>query len=325
MNYTFVNLAEDVLKAASEPLTYGEIWAEGVEKGLDKKVGSKGLTPWASLSAYLGTEVLHNGSKAKFIRVGSRPYRYFLRSRENEVGQLSVLNEKAIVESPPEKIPYLEKDLHPLIAYLAATNPDFFGETCIYTKTIAHQKTRGSRASRELREWLHPDMVGVYFPFGDLEENVIKLSQSLNSESIQVFSFELKRKINRGNYREYFFQAVSNSSWAHKGYLVAAEIAGDDELHRELRRLTNAFGIGIIDLNVKNIDSARVLFEATTKNQIDWDTVDKLCRVNKDFDAFIKRLNTDIGANQAHESEYDKIIEDPIKYIQEKLNIKIIE
>jgi hypothetical protein len=35
---------------------------------------------------------------------------------------------------------------------------------------------------------------------------------------------------NRSNVRECFFQAVSNSSWANFGYLVAAEIEGQDTL-----------------------------------------------------------------------------------------------
>ncbi len=33
-----------------------------------------------------------------------------------------------------------------------------------------------------------------------------------------------KKIINRSNLRESFFQALSNSSWAHYGYLVAADL-----------------------------------------------------------------------------------------------------
>jgi len=47
------------------------------------------------------------------------------------------------------------------------------------------------------------------------------------------------------------FQAVSNSSWANFGYLVAAEIGGTDTL-KELRMLFAARGIGFIKLDVDN-------------------------------------------------------------------------
>lgn len=322
MTYSFLKLAEDVLKVASHPLTYKEIWEQAKQDGLDLKVGSKGATPWISLSAYLSTQILHNPN-SKFIRVGTRPQRYFLRSREQEISPkyLGVVQSE---DMPADKTPtsYLEQDLHPLLAYFVANSPNFSGGKMIYMKTVDHHKSIGSD---KLTKWLHPDMVGVYFPFVDFKKEVIKLGKSLGWDSIQVFSFELKRTINSNNYREYFFQAVSNSSWAHEGYLVAAEISDDDEFRRELGRLTNAFGIGIIHLNIKDIHSSSILFDATSRNQIDWDTVDKLCKVNKDFDSFIERLNIDIDTNHIHKSEYDKIIEEPVKHIQEKLKVETVE
>lgn len=51
---TFVELAEDVLKTAERPLTYKEIWEIAISKGLDKKVGSKGKTPYV----YFGSKNL---------------------------------------------------------------------------------------------------------------------------------------------------------------------------------------------------------------------------------------------------------------------------
>jgi hypothetical protein len=63
-----------------------------------------------------------------------------------------------------------------------------------------------------------------------------------------VFSFELKKSLSFGNLREAFFQAVSNSSWANEGYLVAAEISQDEDFLSELRRLSSSFGIGVVQL-----------------------------------------------------------------------------
>nr|WP_288977411.1 hypothetical protein [uncultured Blautia sp.] len=45
---------------------------------------------------------------------------------------------------------------------------------------------------------------------------------------------------------------MSNSSWAHEGYLVALKISEEPELMDELRRLNNAFGIGVIRLDAEH-------------------------------------------------------------------------
>ena len=320
--YTFVHLIHDVLKSAHAPLTTREIWEKAKEAELDQKLGSKGLTPWATVGATISSDIIHNRDQSDFIKRGN-PQRYFLKSREHEItGETSQveLNHKPV----EEKSTYSEKDLHSLLAYFTATNEAFFGDKVVYTKTITHQKTRTKRKSNSLNEWLHPDMVGAYFPFDNLSEDVIKLSQRLNSDLVRLFSFELKKSIDKSNYRECFFQAVSNSSWAHEGYLVAAKISEDDELRRELGRLNNAFGIGIIHLNVYDIDSSRVLFESKNKSELDWETIGKL-HANKDFSSFIGRLNIDINSNRVHTSEYDSIISNPSEYIKTKLKVKTVE
>lgn len=43
---TFLELAEEVLKTAKEPLTLKQIWEIAISQELDKKVGSKGKTLW---------------------------------------------------------------------------------------------------------------------------------------------------------------------------------------------------------------------------------------------------------------------------------------
>ena len=66
------------------------------------------------------------------------------------------------------------------------------------------------------------------------------------------------------NYRESFFQAVSNSSWANEGYLVAAEIIQDDELLSELECLSIAFGI--IQLDITDIDALNIVTTQSTSS-----------------------------------------------------------
>jgi len=76
MNYSFLDLAYDVLKQTAKPLTYQEIWQAGQEKGLTAKVETAGKTPWQTLGARLYVDVRDNDA-SKFIPVGKRPTRFF--------------------------------------------------------------------------------------------------------------------------------------------------------------------------------------------------------------------------------------------------------
>lgn len=326
MAYHFLDLAYDVLKDASGPLTHGEIWKEAVNCGLAEKVSTKGKTPWASLGSMLSVDVrLNTGSK--FATAGKYPQKYFLKSREQEISETSpavVMEEDA---PATEKTSYHEQDLHPLLTYFVHSSLNFHGEKRVYSKTIAHQKSKkkfDTSNEKVLSKWLHPDMVGAYFPFKDLEKEVIDLGKFLSANSTQIFSFELKKSIDTNNYRECFFQAVSNSSWANEGYLVATKVSEDEELHGELARLTNAFGIGIIQLNVDDIDSSHILFQAENKSDLDWGTIDKLCNLNPDFRKFVDCLNASFRADKVFDNACDEVKprDDLMHYIQNKLGVK---
>lgn len=318
--YKFINLAEDVLNDAPAPLDHRQIWSQAQARQLDVRVGTRGKTPWHNVRSAINANIDDFGDQSKFVRVGQHPRRYFLRRRLPEIAEEST-SQSAGDAVPTQEFPYREKHLHSLLAYWAYNNGDFFDERKICTKTISHSKSH----SKGLREWLHPDMVGVYFPFDDMNQDVVKLSHSLNSsEIVRLFSFELKRAIDRRNYRECFFQAVSNSSWAHEGYLVSAEIAENEELYSELGRLSNAFRIGVIRLDVRDINASTVLFRATERSTLDWDTINKLSD-NTDFESFIKGVSTAIGAGKVYAAEYDTVEKDINAYIRETCNVEPVE
>ena len=317
MTYSFLDLAEEVLKSASAPMTYQQIWEEAKTKRLGHKVKTRGKTPWQTLGARLYVDVRDNPN-SRFVKVGRRPARFFLKSRESDISdELLQRIEVEEAKTPPSKTSYRERDLHPLLAYFVYANPTFSKGRRIFTKTIFHEKSK----HRGYNEWIHPDMVGVYFPMEDWNPKTIEFSKLLDNTAIRLFSFEIKRTLNKGNYRESFFQAVSNSSWAHEGYLVTADITQDDELLAELERLSASFGIGIIHLRLLDFDSSSVLFPARSRDILDWETVNKLCDQNRDFAKFIEDVKIDFNASRIHPSEYDKIIKDPMQYIIERLKI----
>lgn len=312
--YTFLDFAEEILKEAKKPLTYQEIWATGLDKGLAEKLASLGKTPWQTLGARLFVDIRDNPN-THLIKVGKNPARFFLAARKSELTDEDLRDTATSKVVPTKKeigFSFHERQLHPLLAYFAFTNAAFNHGKQIYTKTIFHEKSKHN----SLSEWVHPDMVGFYSPIDDWNGKLLEFNKATDKTAIRLFSFELKKQIDRSNYREYFFQAVSNSSWAHEGYLVACYIQQQDDLLSELERLSTSFGIGIIFLDLEDIDSSTVLFPAKSKDYLDWETMNKLCEQNPDFETFIDDVQRDYAGKKIHPSEYDTITNDPEEYIK---------
>ena len=166
---------------------------------------------------------------------------------------------------------------------------------------------------------MHPDIVGVYFPFDDYKDATIALIDTFSECAIKLYSFEMKIKITLADLREYYFQAVSNSSWANEGYLAALEYEDGDDLLDEMRRLSAAFGIGFIQLNAENIEQSEILVPAAAKTTIDWAMVNRLAEDNSDFQDFINSINEDNKVKKV-KSKYDETLSptDLQAYIQKK-------
>ncbi|MDM7321750.1 MAG: HrgA protein, partial [Gammaproteobacteria bacterium] len=126
----------------------------------------------------------------------------------------------------------------------------------------------------------------------------------------KLWSFEVKRLIHRSNVREYFFQAVSNSSWANFGYLVAAEISGFDTL-KELRLLYAAHGIGLIKLDIDKPTDSQVLIPARERDKIDWGMVNRLAAENRDFLEYVKLVKQFYQTGEARPADWDSPVDTP--------------
>lgn len=72
MKYSFLNLAEDVLKSTKRPMDYREIWDEGVKLGVSSKISTSGKTPWATLGAKIYVDIRDNPNTV-FEKVSTRP------------------------------------------------------------------------------------------------------------------------------------------------------------------------------------------------------------------------------------------------------------
>lgn len=312
MSYSYLQLACDVLERASKPLTYQEIWKTAEENSLAQRIQTDGKTPWQTLGSRLYVEVRDN-ENSKIMKVGSRPARFFLRKRKNELTSDTLQKlEKEEAHKQEKPSGFKEHDLHPLLTYFAYANPAFNRGKSIYSRTIRHE--RSTRPG--YNEWNYPDMVGFYMPLDDWRPNVIELNRLSDNNSLKLFSFELKRSLSKSNYRESFFQAVSNSSWAHEGYLVAASIVQDDDFLAELERLASSFGIGIIHLKPDDIDASEIVYPARINESLDWETINKLCEQNSDFEKFLLDVKIDFESRRIHKSEYDEVLQDIDAYIE---------
>lgn len=298
---TFKEIAEKVIRDEKRPLTANEIWDIAEKKGYSESK-NRGKTPWNTISAHIYVDMRDN-KKSPFIKSGTMPRKFFLKDLINNEEDKRKIN--AIIENQEKKtevnfLKYKEIDLHPFLTYYADV---FMG---IYTKTVNHQKSKKNVYS----QWLHPDIVGVRFPFDDLENNeTIEFAKEIASIPIKLYSFEIKIKLDFSNIRESFFQTVSNSSWANESYLVASEINDSNDFSLELERLSYSFGIGIIKLNIHDPDSSEVLYPAKYRNELDWATISKLAEINEDFRDFLKSAKDSIKINQAMNDYYDKVFE----------------
>lgn len=191
-----------------------------------------------------------------------------------------------------------ERDLHPFLTYFAYNEMG-----SIYTKTIRHE--RGGR--KKPAQWMYPDLVGVDFRIDEWNEDILKFSKVIGSVHVNLYSFEVKKELKLSNLREFFFQTVSNSSWANEGYLVAADIDEETKFLSELERLSTSFGIGVIELDLQDPDSSYIHHTPEYKEYLDWETINKLFESNPDFRNFIKRVTNDVSNDEIIREKYDKV------------------
>ena len=295
----FIQLAEKIIKEENKPLSPSEIWEIGVQKGYDKQINSMSkIPPWRAIAIRIYDDIRDNPDtifeKLKLIK----PVKFYLKTLQPNY-DIAKIEKEQEADIAKKDTGYNERDLHKFLSYYVYTYK------YIYTKTIFHE----SSSKKKYSQWLHPDIVGVYFPLDQWEPEILDISKDVGNLVIKLYSFELKKYLGFSNLRESYFQAVSNSSWANEGYLVAAEIDHDDEFMDEIKRLSNSFGIGLIKLDINDPDSSEILYPARQKEMIDIETMNKISQMNPDFREFLKRIKIDLNSKEIRKEKYDKVID----------------
>ncbi len=263
----------------------------------------KGLTPIATVNALMWDFIKKGDNRVIRSKDAKGVYNYYLAKYKENI--------EVILDSPQppkEKAKslktFVERDLHRLFV-------TFLHGQDILSKTIFHET---SSKKEEHKKWIHPDIIGAHFV-----EHTNKSCQSFfkatnRQKTVEIYSYELKKSISSDyELKMCYFQAVSNSSWANYGFLVSFYFG--DNLHEELERLNESFGIGIILLK-PNPHESKVLFPAK-RHELDFKTINKLCIANSDFSSFFEQIEKVMTADPKFAKDVKKGLSDlcdkPIK------------
>jgi len=286
-----MTIKEAVLKSLEEinsPTNYLEVYNNIIAKGY-YDFGT-GKTPALTISGTLSCFIINGDTRVKRIKQNGATYLYYLTKNEQDI-DIEILSGvmESIVDKKVDKVKsYDERDLHILLS-------SYLKNTGIFSKTIFHEQSTFGKDSNQI--WTHPDMVGIRFLNlqNKTSQNLLKAIK--RGDTFKLSSYEIKKEINTDSeLKKAFFQAVSNSSWANYGFLVAFEFS--DSLTEEMERLNQSFGIGIIELN-SNPYQSKVLFQAKYR-ELDFKTIDKLCIINKEFEKFIEQAEKLMTAEERY-------------------------
>ena len=260
-----------------------EVYQNIINKDLFK-FNSNAKTPDSTVSCCLVRMVKKGDMRIGRSKNEKNIYCYYLSKYSQNIENITISKTQ---KNTTSDVTFHERDLHPLLCC-------FLQHQGIMAKTIFHEK---SKKDDEHQKWIHPDIIGAKFVEQTNTISNLLFKAISKKDSLRLYSYELKRKIdNDYELKKCFFQAVSNSSWANNGYLVAFEI--NEDLKDELARLNHSFGIGFILLKANPYES-QVLFEAKDR-QIDFKTVSKLCDINPPFKDFIKSVEATFTADEKH-------------------------
>lgn len=282
---------EDINGLANTATIYKHIISKGYYK-----FGAK--NPKAIVSSVLGEFIKYGDSRIKRNKAPGETYKYYLTKIEKTLSIDQFVSSIDLDKIKPKKNDYQERDLHKLLS-------SFLKITDTFSKTIFHEQSLSGKDSHQ--KWIHPDLIGIQFLNLQSKINQTFLKAINRLDTFKISSFEIKKEINSDyELKKSFFQAVSNSSWANYGYLVAFEIS--DSLNDEMERLNQSFGIGIIELKSNPYES-KILFPSKYK-ELDFKTIDKLCNINKDFEKFIEQIEKLMTASDKYYQSTEKELEE---------------
>ncbi len=275
MGLTFREIAIRSLSEAKKPMAVDEIW-DFAQKTFPSQIKTSGKTPVNSLAVAIYDD-LKKSESSPFVFAGERPRRFGLKEWEEAKSEAGVS-----VSGVARNLEDLsEEGLYPLVSRFLENGLLIDQHTLAKRIQHARSKNKGEGQNR----WLHPDVVALSIP----KWSQAAMDLAVNLDLFVVFtSVEVKLALTSSTIHESFFQAVSNSSWANRGYLIAREIEDKPEFLRRLRRLSRMYGIGVVKLDIENPEESETLFPSAHRKEVDVEFVDHLASINPDFQSVLQ-------------------------------------
>lgn len=120
------------------------------------------------------------------------------------------------------------------------------------------EHTTAARQPAGVNRWKFPDLLVLDWDAAKgteegvvLDSAILEVKRSLGEQPFRLSSIELKVEMHLGTFREFFFQCVSNSRWAHSATLAIATSVTDSLLADELKRLGTSYGVNVTSYNMK--------------------------------------------------------------------------
>ncbi len=216
-----------------------------------------------------------------FKTIEEHPRKFYYTSQTDQQEVVTAETEGNIIDSPSK---IHEHNLYKILAEF------LWNEHRVYSKRIDEKRSSNTRGTNG-NKWLYPDLVAMADLSQYWDQAIKNCVQQYSDKKARLWSFEVKVLINSSNIRQSFFQTISNSSWANYSYLVAARLDGADT-KQELNILSALHGIGFILLNVEEPSESQIIIPAKEREDIDWDTANRLVQENKDFKEFIEEVTS---------------------------------
>lgn len=173
-------------------------------------------------------------------------YGYYLRP----AATIQEARNDVVVEIPPAesgstgRVLQLEEKFRSIYTRYAELNNQF---------PMMVEHTSAARRSAGVNKWKFPDLIVLEWEVGEvtdsgfhLDRHLLEVKRSLGEQPFKLSSIELKVEVSLSSFREYFFQCVSNSKWAHNAVLAIAGKISDKSLAEELRRLGSSYDVSIV-------------------------------------------------------------------------------
>jgi len=198
------------------------------------------------------------------------------------------------------------------------------------------EHTAAVRRQAGVNKWKFPDLIVLDWEVGEtgddgmfrLNGTELRVKQGLGEQPFRLTSVELKVDLTLSTLREYFFQCVSNSKWAHSASLVFACAITDSLLADELRRLGTSYGITVSTfgfdreqlsalppasrlMNMSDLEfeklvgtrSPAILTPGIPRLALDWEHIKDLNKQSDDFASVFRWIEYCLGAGTAYSME----------------------